>query len=193
MTTEHLDLLCTAIQGASSVLILPHNDPDPDAIASAVALKALLAEESGIGAQIASKGIIGRAENKAPVRGMADAKSALWTSLSFQVIESIRNCADFARVTRLSAKDWSSVRFRQETMQQLYQNASKKTFGSIWLQPPSRGRAVQKERRRGGDAREDGGWARSVHTTLALATCHRRPDGTGPSASRPLPWPPTHR
>ena len=36
-------------------------------------------------------------------------------------------------MTRLSVRDWSSVRFRQETMQQLYQNASKKMFGSIRL------------------------------------------------------------
>ena len=65
--SELLDLFRT-IRDASSILILPHNDPDPDAVASAVALRYLLAEGSGIRAQIAYRGIIGRAENKALVR-----------------------------------------------------------------------------------------------------------------------------
>jgi nanoRNase/pAp phosphatase (c-di-AMP/oligoRNAs hydrolase) len=63
-----LDSLFEAIDGANRVLILPHNDPDPDAIASAVALRYLLAEKWGIEGYIAYKGIIGRAENKALVR-----------------------------------------------------------------------------------------------------------------------------
>ena len=50
------------------VLILPHNDPDPDAIGSAVALRHLLVERLGIAAHIRYRGIIGRAENKAMVR-----------------------------------------------------------------------------------------------------------------------------
>lgn len=63
-----LDLLFEALGGAGAVLILPHNDPDPDAIASAVALRHLLAETWGVEGQIVYKGIIGRAENKALVR-----------------------------------------------------------------------------------------------------------------------------
>jgi nanoRNase/pAp phosphatase (c-di-AMP/oligoRNAs hydrolase) len=66
--TQRLDLLRTALQGASSVLILPHNDPDPDAIASAVALRHLLSQKLGIDTRIVYKGIIGRAENRALVR-----------------------------------------------------------------------------------------------------------------------------
>jgi nanoRNase/pAp phosphatase (c-di-AMP/oligoRNAs hydrolase) len=50
------------------ILILPHNDPDPDAIASALALRALLAQMAGMEGQIAYRGIIGRAENQALVR-----------------------------------------------------------------------------------------------------------------------------
>jgi nanoRNase/pAp phosphatase (c-di-AMP/oligoRNAs hydrolase) len=65
---ERLADLLAAVRDASSVLILPHNDPDPDAIASAVALRHLLAEKWKVGSQIAYKGIIGRAENKALVR-----------------------------------------------------------------------------------------------------------------------------
>lgn len=65
---ERLDLLFRAVGGAGSVLILPHNDPDPDAIASAVALCYLLAERLGMEGYIVYKGVIGRAENKALVR-----------------------------------------------------------------------------------------------------------------------------
>ncbi len=68
MSTERLEELFGAVEDAESVLILPHNDPDPDAIASAVALQSLLAEEAGLEAHIAYKGIIGRAENRALVR-----------------------------------------------------------------------------------------------------------------------------
>ncbi|MER2599386.1 MAG: DHH family phosphoesterase [Caldilineales bacterium] len=60
--------LLAALAGASQVLILPHNDPDPDAIASAVGLRYLLAQVAGIEAQIGYQGIVGRAENKAMVR-----------------------------------------------------------------------------------------------------------------------------
>jgi nanoRNase/pAp phosphatase (c-di-AMP/oligoRNAs hydrolase) len=65
---EHLNRLLEAVGKARSVLILPHNDPDPDAIASAVALGHLLTEKLDLEAQVAYQGIIGRAENKALVR-----------------------------------------------------------------------------------------------------------------------------
>jgi nanoRNase/pAp phosphatase (c-di-AMP/oligoRNAs hydrolase) len=68
MTQERLKLLDQAIGDSDRVLILPHNDPDPDAIASAVALRHLLAQRLGVEVNIAYKGIIGRAENKALVR-----------------------------------------------------------------------------------------------------------------------------
>lgn len=51
-----------------SVLILPHNDPDPDAIATAVGMDYLLRERFSIAAKIAYRGHIGRAENKALAR-----------------------------------------------------------------------------------------------------------------------------
>lgn len=68
MVQHQLDLLFNVIGGSESVLILPHNDPDPDAIASAVALRYLLTQRLSVAAHIAYKGIIGRAENKALVR-----------------------------------------------------------------------------------------------------------------------------
>lgn len=65
---NNLESLLNAVGDARSILILPHNDPDPDAIASAMALRYLLAEKLGIEGRIAYKGIIGRAENRAMVR-----------------------------------------------------------------------------------------------------------------------------
>jgi nanoRNase/pAp phosphatase (c-di-AMP/oligoRNAs hydrolase) len=68
MTNHRLEALLAAVQGQNSLLILPHNDPDPDAIASAVALSHLLAQELKLETQVGYKGIIGRAENRALVR-----------------------------------------------------------------------------------------------------------------------------
>ena len=44
---------------------MPHNNPDPDAVAAAVALKYLVDQTLGIPSQIGYKGIVGRAENRA--------------------------------------------------------------------------------------------------------------------------------
>ena len=49
-------------------MVLPHNDPDPDAIASALGLKALVQHRLGIEVDLVYRGIIGRAENQAMVR-----------------------------------------------------------------------------------------------------------------------------
>ena len=65
---SRLDLLFEAVGDADAILILPHNDPDPDAIASAVALRHLLAEGLSVESTIAYQGIVGRAENRALVR-----------------------------------------------------------------------------------------------------------------------------
>jgi nanoRNase/pAp phosphatase (c-di-AMP/oligoRNAs hydrolase) len=68
MTHRRLDLLLQVMAHTEQLLILPHNDPDPDAIGAAVALQSLLSTKLGIRCRIAYKGIIGRAENKALVR-----------------------------------------------------------------------------------------------------------------------------
>ena len=65
---DKIKSLCQALNGYSKLLILPHNDPDPDAIAAAVGLRYLVKEISGIDVIVHYHGIIGRAENKALVR-----------------------------------------------------------------------------------------------------------------------------
>ena len=65
---SRLTALLAAIEDAGEILIVPHNDPDPDAIASSVALRWLLGEMRGSTSHIVYRGIIGRAENKALVR-----------------------------------------------------------------------------------------------------------------------------
>lgn len=68
MGHKRLEALREVMSGLDSLLILPHNDPDPDAIASATALGYLLEQSLGVRADIVYSGIIGRAENKALVR-----------------------------------------------------------------------------------------------------------------------------
>lgn len=65
---QPLNQLLELLAGAQNVLILPHNDPDPDAIASAVGLRHLLTQRLGLEVVLAYQGIIGRSENKALVR-----------------------------------------------------------------------------------------------------------------------------
>lgn len=68
MVPERIEQLFEAVAKLDSLFILPHNNPDPDAIASAVALRYLLTEELGIKCQIVFRGIVGRAENKMLIR-----------------------------------------------------------------------------------------------------------------------------
>ncbi len=57
-----------ACAGVEGLIILTHNDPDPDAVASAWGIQTLLVAELGIKPRIVYGGIIGRAENRALVR-----------------------------------------------------------------------------------------------------------------------------
>jgi nanoRNase/pAp phosphatase (c-di-AMP/oligoRNAs hydrolase) len=68
MPGERLERLFETLAHAKEVLILTHNNPDPDAIASAVTLQYLLAEVLDVTGRLVYQGIIGRAENKALVR-----------------------------------------------------------------------------------------------------------------------------
>lgn len=66
--THKLTGLAAALTKAEHVLILPHNNPDPDAIASALALQVLFIKTFALDATIAYRGAIGRAENRALIR-----------------------------------------------------------------------------------------------------------------------------
>lgn len=55
------------LEGCSEILILLHDDPDPDAIAGGEALRFLLQDQLDIKGTIAYRGVIGRAENRALV------------------------------------------------------------------------------------------------------------------------------
>lgn len=72
MLRTHLELLFQAVARVERILILPHNNPDPDATASALALQYLLAERVGVESDIAYRGIIGRAENRALVEYLGE-------------------------------------------------------------------------------------------------------------------------
>jgi len=64
---ELLTFLAENRQSLSPFLILPHDYPDPDALASAFALNFLAREGYGIESRIAYSGVIGRKENRAMV------------------------------------------------------------------------------------------------------------------------------
>jgi len=63
--TEKLVALRRALEGAERALVLTHDNPDPDAIASAAGLGFLIERTCGIPITLAFGGIIGRAENRA--------------------------------------------------------------------------------------------------------------------------------
>jgi len=65
---ERLRKLLAVARAHERALILTHDNPDPDAVASACGLAHLLHECAGVGATAAYGGIIGRAENKAMLR-----------------------------------------------------------------------------------------------------------------------------
>jgi nanoRNase/pAp phosphatase (c-di-AMP/oligoRNAs hydrolase) len=65
---QRLRALLKVARSAGHLLVLTHNDPDPDAIASALALQYLLDQTLGLKTELVYKGIIGRAENQALVR-----------------------------------------------------------------------------------------------------------------------------
>jgi nanoRNase/pAp phosphatase (c-di-AMP/oligoRNAs hydrolase) len=62
---DRLQALLAAVDPTTELLIMPHNDPDPDAIAAAVGLCYLLQEQIDLHCRVVYRGIVGRAENKA--------------------------------------------------------------------------------------------------------------------------------
>lgn len=60
-----LQSLIATLDGPGRLVILPHDNPDPDALASAATLKYIAQQALGKDATIALGGIVGRAENRA--------------------------------------------------------------------------------------------------------------------------------
>ncbi len=67
-TRLKLDRLVHYARSHRRALILTHDNPDPDSIASGVALAHLLEKLAGVEAAVAYGGIVGRAENRALIR-----------------------------------------------------------------------------------------------------------------------------
>ena len=80
-TEERLERLIEVARGKKRALIVTHDNPDPDAMAAAMALGQLLEQRLGVVSAIGYGGTIGRAENAAlvkvlrlPVKHLADLK-----------------------------------------------------------------------------------------------------------------------
>jgi len=67
-TVKQLEQLRAVLPARGRVLILPHDHPDPDALASAAALHLLLHERFGLNGQIVFTGLVARAENQEMLR-----------------------------------------------------------------------------------------------------------------------------
>ncbi len=59
-----VDSLIEWVRGRGKILIVCHDNPDPDSIAAAVALRHLLLMKTGLDAVLAYGGVIGRSENR---------------------------------------------------------------------------------------------------------------------------------
>lgn len=71
MTTlkqSRIHKLSVALEGHEKILILTHNNPDPDSVASAWGLQHLIRARCGKNPDIAYSGFLGRAENRTMVR-----------------------------------------------------------------------------------------------------------------------------
>ena len=65
---RRLDRIVGAFQGRTQFLVQTHNNPDPDSLACAMALRYLVRLHTGHDAVIAFGGVVGRSENRAMVR-----------------------------------------------------------------------------------------------------------------------------
>ena len=70
-TSKKVEKLLSVLSGKKNILIVAHDNPDPDTLASSVGLKDLIEKELKAEVTIAFTGIIGRAENKAMIQHLA--------------------------------------------------------------------------------------------------------------------------
>ncbi len=66
--TQDVDGLLKVLEKARRLLVVIHDNPDPDALASACALQRLAEEKAGIRSRVCCEPIAGRAENRAMIR-----------------------------------------------------------------------------------------------------------------------------
>jgi len=69
---RRVEKLFKAIEGLSNFLVLTHNNPDPDAIASAWGVSKLLRSEPNLHVSIGYGGLLGRSENRALVKALGE-------------------------------------------------------------------------------------------------------------------------
>jgi nanoRNase/pAp phosphatase (c-di-AMP/oligoRNAs hydrolase) len=84
--------LWSVLDGAKTMLIVVQNNPDPDAIAAAAALREIANEIHGIACSVAHAGVVGRAENIALIK---------YLGLNTRELESL----DFERFDRIGMVD----------------------------------------------------------------------------------------
>jgi len=68
ISRDRVHALLKLAEGRRHAVVLTHDNPDPDAIASAVGIAHLLEQQAGVEARVGFGGIIGRAENRALVK-----------------------------------------------------------------------------------------------------------------------------
>ena len=66
--TQRVRQLARLARGHRRALVLTHDNPDPDSIASALALSTIIESLAGVPTRVSYGGIVGRAENRALVR-----------------------------------------------------------------------------------------------------------------------------
>ncbi len=77
-SAPRLDELKAALDGGERLLVLTHDNPDPDALASAFALYKLVEKTDGVTARIAFGGFVGRAENRTMVHELGLPITPTW-------------------------------------------------------------------------------------------------------------------
>jgi nanoRNase/pAp phosphatase (c-di-AMP/oligoRNAs hydrolase) len=63
-----LDALLKALSGSRSLLILTHDNPDPDGLSAASCLRYIVSKKLGLKARVGYGGVVGRAENQSMLR-----------------------------------------------------------------------------------------------------------------------------
>ncbi|NIR46006.1 MAG: bifunctional oligoribonuclease/PAP phosphatase NrnA [Gemmatimonadetes bacterium] len=87
-TEAQLDELRAALEGGDRLLILTHDNPDPDALASAFALYRLVETFDDTSARIAFGGFVGRAENRTMVHELGLPITPTW-AVKFEDVDRI--------------------------------------------------------------------------------------------------------